>query len=145
MKKLTPFLAFSLCCAWAMVVVGLPLGFDLFKNFKIEMPAITILSFNLLHFPFLLVCTAGIALSGLLLAQRKPLGWNLSLAVCLLCDFLLVSFALPFFQLAKFVGTSAILNNIGVLLLVASVVLVQTLLVTLLVTRHDWVKPRLAI
>ncbi|HEX8464045.1 MAG TPA: hypothetical protein VF627_05440 [Abditibacterium sp.] len=147
MKNFTLPLAFSLCFAWTMIVTSVPLAFDLFRNVNVEMPAVTILSLNLLHLPFLLLCTAGVILSGLLLAQHKSFGWYSSLAVCLLCDFLIFSFALPFSVLAKWklVSTSAILNNSGVLLLIVSVVLVQALLATLCIKRRELMQPTLSI
>lgn len=134
-------LALLLFGTWVMAIIGLPLAFDLFKDFKIEMPAVTLLTLQVLHPEFLLFGTAFVVVTGLLLAQRNKLGWNFSFAVCLICDFLVVGLALPLIALSQFVSVSTIASNGGVILLVVTAVLTQAIFVALLTKRQDLLKP----
>lgn len=154
MRALASWLGFLLFCNWIVAVVGFRLGMELFADFKIEMPSVTLLGILVTGTILLWPATSFVALSSLLLALRTHIGWWLGLMVCLLCDFLALSYVMPIVTLINglsgsddvasvpavipslFIALPVFPANVGSLLMLASFILTQFLFVTLIWNRR---------
>lgn len=157
MKRTSLTLATLLFLNWLASVIGFRMSLDIFKEFKIELPALTWWGITLTHPFFLLPLTTLILGIAVLLALRHPLGWSLAFAACFLCDLLFVGYLLP--SIALFNGLSGgdgsgislppaptvIWGNPGASFLLAATLLTQVIFVILLMKRRDWTSSAVAI
>lgn len=157
MRALAPWLGFLLFCNWVLAVVGFRLGMEMFADFKIQMPTLTlwtsVVTGTLLFWPV----TALVALSNVLLALRIRIGWWLGFAVCLLCDLTVFSYVLPMIALVNGLGGAdevaflpvdvpllpfapESLITLGPTILLVSFGFTQFIFAALLFRRHDLIK-----
>lgn len=151
--KFTRALAFTLgillFCIWVACVVGFRWGMELFADFKIQMPALTLWAIAVTKSFWVWPVTTFVALSSILLALRIKAGWWLALAVCLLCNSVVAGYALTIVVFFNGIaggddGSSAQFPfrfsgiGAGIVILVASFALIQVVLGALLFARR-WV------
>lgn len=160
MRALAPWLGFLLFCNWIAAAVGFRLGMELFADFKIEMPILTLFSLWVTATIWLWPVTSFVAWSSVLLGLRTRIGWWLGLAVCLLCDVMGLGFVLPIVALINglqgaddvaalpvsfsilVIAPPALPLSTGFLLMLASFILTQLIFAALIVKRRHWLKPK---
>ena len=125
---------------------------ELFADFKIEMPVLTLLVVAITRNIFVLPITSFVALCCVLLALRFRVGWWLGLGVCLLCDLIFAAQVLPMLALINGLGGAVPLLFVPMPLLqfstvgagsvfsLVNLVLTQIIFVALLFRRRDFSK-----
>ena len=138
--------AIGLLVVWGALSLAVPLTLDLFKDFKIEMPGLTMLVIQAYHWGNLVLPVFVLA-TALLLRWRQSAGWMLALLLCGACDLAGVSLILPLIALANTLNggggspapsSSIIASDPGVLLAVFAVILNQILFVFLIKKRREF-------
>ena len=68
MKTKFPLVAaLATTTVWALLLIAIPLFFDVFKNCKVEMPALTMMVIQTMHFGGIVVIPATVLLTAFLL------------------------------------------------------------------------------
>ncbi len=150
MKTRFPLLAaIGIVIVWGVMYLAIPLTMDAFKDFKIEMPGLTMMLIQAHYLKRGLALPMLVLLVALLLRYRQVSGWILALAFCVACDFAFVGLVLPSIALANNLsgaddGSTASLRNgaawstPGLWLGVVAVFLNQILFALLLQKRREF-------
>jgi hypothetical protein len=91
--------AVVLVLIWFVTLAAFPSALDEFKDFKVEMPALTMLWVGFYHIGGWLLLGAGVVGVALLLGMRWRLGWWLAFGMSVLLDVFCLSLAMPLIAL----------------------------------------------
>lgn len=153
-KNPTPIIAaVGLVLLWIGMIFAIPSVMNLFSDFKVEMPALTLVTlwvsqlFGRMALPLMVIATA------LLLCFRQFVGWVYALVLCVAWDLALVALILPVIALidnlsggtggATFISALSLLSTLGSVpgvLVVSTFLLNQALFVLLVVKRRDFAR-----
>ena len=166
MRAFAPALGILLFCNWIASVVGFRWAMEVFADFVMEMPPLTLLAIWATQgFP-LLLGAAFVGFASFSMVRRERTGWCFGFVVCLMCDLLFLGYANlanDFIDnlgngqrvslLSKVEGVISLLSSVklsaisenyerGALILAASFVLTQVILGALIFGSRGLVAPR---
>lgn len=141
--------AVGLVAVWGAMLFAVPLTLDAFKDFKVEMPGLTMLTVSTYHSAGSLVLLMLALATALLLGLRQWAGWMLALVLCGACDLAGLGLFLPVVALVNNLNGgdgapapvspgSVVGSNVGFWLALGALLFNQILFVLLLRKRREF-------